>query len=124
MTKDNLATALALITVEIDGSGIEQGRTFKDKDTGMTKPLPGRQNAFLWSGAKYPITIQVDIPDGRPPYRPGTYLMAGAIFESGKFGRLEFKGGRNLELVPLAEAIEALSVVAAEEAPAKPVKVA
>ena len=123
MTQE-MAAALALITVEVDGSGIEQGRTYTDKNTGLTKPLPGRQSAFIWMGKRYPISVSIDIPEGKPPYRPGTYLMAGSLFESGKFGRLEFTGGRNLELVPLDQAIEALGYIAKNEAPNKPVKAA
>lgn len=114
------AVALALHFVEIDGSGIEQGRTYKDKETGLTKPLRGVQNAFLNTGDRYPLKISVDIPEGSAPYRPGLYLLAGAIFAAGKFGRLEFVGARNMSLVPLDMAISALTAAQADAAPPKP----
>ena len=113
-TKKN-ATDLGLIVVEVDGTGIEQGRTYTDKNSGLTKPLPGRQTAYIWQGGKYPTEISIDIPDGKGPYRPGMYLLAGAVFESGKFGRLEFKGGRELRLVEVGEAVEALNLSIRED---------
>lgn len=122
MTRDTLATASAMLIVEIDGSGIEQGRTYTDKKDGLTKPLRGRQNGFLWQGGKYPITISIDIPDGKPPYAPGSYVLCGSLFEAGKFGRMEFKGTRDLTLISVAMAAEALAAVAAEES--KPSKAA
>jgi hypothetical protein len=115
MTKETLATAMALILVEIDGSGIEQGRTYTDKTTGTTKPLRGRQNGFVWQGARYPLQVSIDIPEGKSPYRPGTYLMSGALFESGKFGRIEFRGTRDMQLIPLSEAVPALAAALQEE---------
>lgn len=109
MDHQNNATALALHIVEIDGSGIEQGRTYTDKKDGLTKPLQGRQTGYLNTGDRYPLKISVDIPNGAAPYRPGLYLLSGSIFESGKYDRLEFKGGRDLRLVPLDLAIDALT---------------
>lgn len=117
MTRENLATALGLIMFEIDGTGIEQGRTYTDKTSGIQKPLPGRQTAFVWQGSKYPLKCQVDIPEGRPPYAPGSYLASGELFAGGEYDRLSFKGTRNLYLIPVAEAAAALADVAAEEAP-------
>jgi hypothetical protein len=106
---------LGLLIVEVDGSGVEQGRTYKDKNDGTTKPLQGRQTGFLWQGDAYPTKISVDIPDGKGPYRPGLYLFSGEMFEGGKYGRLEFRGTRGTQLVPLEEAAKALTELAASE---------
>ena len=115
MTKENLATALALHLVEIDGTGIEQGRTYTEKSTGLQKPLPGRQTAYVWQGAKYPLEISVDIPAGKAPYAPGTYLMSGRIYEAGEYGRLQWRGPRDLYLIDLSTAVEALAAIVKEE---------
>lgn len=118
MDRNNLANAAALITVEIDGTGIEVGKTYTEKATGLTKPLGGRQTGFIWQGSRYPLQVSIPIPDGKPPYRPGTYVLSGALFESGKFQRIEFKGTRDLQLIPVADAAAALTAIAKEEAPA------
>lgn len=113
--------ASGLILVEIDGSGIVEGRTYTDKQTNVQKPLPGQQAAFIWQGDRYPIRVSIDIPTGRGPYRPGAYMMGGGVFEPGKYGRLEFKGARELTLVPLDEAVTMLTGMAtAADPPAKP----
>lgn len=104
-----LAVTAGVHFVEIDGTGVEQGRTYIDKKDGLTKPLRGRQTGFLWQGARYPIEVSVDIPDGKGPYRPGLYVFAGAMFGAGKFGRLEYIGTRNVELIPVADAARALA---------------
>lgn len=124
MTKDNLATALALCLVEIDGSGIDQGRTYKDKETGTTKPLPGQQTGYIWQGGKYPLKVSIPIPEGKPAYRPGSYLMSGEMFASGQYDRIEFKGTRNMQLISVADAAQALAEIASEESNVKPVKAA
>lgn len=121
-----IAVTAGLHFVEIDGSGVEQGRTYVEKGTGLTKPLRGRQTGFLWQGDRYPVQIAIDIPDGKGPYRPGLYLMSGGIFEAGKFSRVEFRGMRDCQLVPLADAVDALGTLLKSEmgeAP-KPVKAA
>ncbi len=119
-----LAVTAGVHFVEIDGSGVEQGRTYTDKKDGLTKPLRGRQTAFLWQGSRYPIEITVDIPDGQGPHRPGLYVMTGAMFEAGKFGRLEFKGTRGCSLVSVTEASRALADLAASEEGAPKLKAA
>lgn len=117
--KEQLAAVTAGICfVEIDGTGVEQGRTYTEKGTGLTKPLRGRQTGFVWQGGRYPIEVSIDIPDGKGPYRPGLYMFAGPMFEAGKFGRIEFKGLRSVELIELATAAELLGQLAkSEEAP-------
>lgn len=123
MTKENLKNALALVLVEIDGEGIVQNRTFTDKSNGMTKRLPDQQDGYVWQGARYPTKITINVPEGQPPYRPGMYLLGGEIFESGKYGRLEFRGDRGLSLISVADASDALAELATEETK-KPVKAA
>ena len=114
--KEQLTAVVAgLHFVEIDGSGIEQGRTYTEKGTGLTKPLRGRQTGFLWQGSRYPLQISVDIPDGKGPYRPGLYVFSGSMFEAGKFGRLEYKGTRDCELLPVEDAAKAFADLAASE---------
>ena len=123
--KEQLAAVTSgLHFVEIDGTGVEAPRTFTDKQTGMQKPLPGRQTAFLWQGSRYPIQISVDYTNERGPHRPGLYLLSGAMFEAGKFGRVEFRGTRDLELIPLADALVALSGLHESDQPVKSVKAA
>lgn len=124
MTKEQLASALGLHVVEIDGSGIEQGRTYQEKGTGLTKPLRDRQSGWLWQGAKFPTKISVDIPEGKQPYPNGSYLMSGEMFGSGDFDRLTFNGTRHMTLIPVGEAASALKAVADEEAAAPKLKAA
>lgn len=119
-----IAVTAGLHFVEIDGSGVEQGRTYTEKATGLTKPLQGRQTGFLWQGDRYPVQIAVNIPDGKPPYRPGLYVMSGGIFEAGKFNRVEFRGTREMQLIPLPDAIDALKELqASEDASTAPAKI-
>jgi len=115
MTRENVSTALSLILVEIDGSGISQGRTYKDKETGNTKPLGDTQTGYLWMGGRYPVQVAIDIPKGAAPYAPGTYVPAGPLFQAGKFGRWEFVGTRELMLIPLDAAIRAMIEIHKEE---------
>lgn len=123
--KETLAAVTAGIAfVEIDGSGIEQGRTYTDKKDGLTKPLRGRQTGYLWQGGRYPVEISIDIPDGKGPYRPGLYMFAGPMFEAGKFGRVEFKGLRSVELIDLATAAGLLTELAKTEEKQPTVKAA
>lgn len=123
--KETLAAVTAGIAfVEIDGSGIEQGRTYTDKKDGLTKPLRGRQTGYLWQGGRYPVEISIDIPDGKGPYRPGLYMFAGPMFEAGKFGRVEFKGLRAVELIDLATAAGLLTELAKTEEKQPTVKAA
>lgn len=115
-----LAAAAGLHFVEIDGTGIEQGRTYKEKDasgnpTGLTKPLPGSQNGYLWQGDAYPIKVSINIPDGKAPYAPGLYAMTGAVFEAGKYSRLTFKGDRAMVLIPIADAALAFAQLVESE---------
>lgn len=118
MDIQSLSAATGLIFVEIDGSGVEQGRTYTDKATGAVKPLPGRQTGYIWQGGKYPIEVSIDVPEGKGPYRPGMYLLGGPIFQSGDYGRVGFKGTRELALVSLEEVLDraALSEASAKKA--------
>ena len=114
-----LAVTAGVHFVEVDGKGVEQGRTYTEKSTGLTKPMQGRQDGYLWQGDAYPIKISVNIPDGRGPYAPGLYVLTGPMFESGKFSRLEFKGARDSGLIPVADAAKALADLAASDQPSK-----
>lgn len=106
MNLQDLSSALGLVLVEIDGSGIEQGRSYTDKATGAQKPLPGRQTAYFWQGGKYPAEVSLDYPDAHGPYRPGFYFLGGPVFAGGDYGRLNFKGGRELRLVSVDEVFD------------------
>jgi Helix-destabilising protein len=114
-TEQLLATAAGVHYVEIDGTGIEQGRTYTDKKDGLVKPLTGRQNGYLWQGDRYPIQISVDIPQGAGPYRPGLYVITGPMFAAGEYGRVNYKGMRNASLISVADAAQALAALALEE---------
>jgi len=109
------AASAGICYVEIDGTGIEQGRHYTDKASGLQKPLPGKQTGYIWQGGRYPITISVDIPEGKGPYRPGLYLFSGPMFESGKYGRVEFKGLRECQLVEMSIAADVLDALAKAE---------
>lgn len=114
------AASAGICYVEIDGSGIEQGRHYTDKASGLQKPLPGKQTGYIWQGGRYPIEVSIDIPEGQGPYRPGLYLFAGPMFESGKYGRVEFKGLRQCHLVEMSIAADLFGVLAKSESqPAK-----
>lgn len=106
MNYQEISTATGLVLVEIDGTGIEQGKTYQDKATGATKPLPGRQTAFVWQGGRYPAEVSIEIPEGKPPYRPGFYFLGGAIFAAGDYGRINFKGSRAMVLVSVDEVFD------------------
>jgi len=108
MNIQEIASSLGLILVEIDGSGIEQGRSYTDKATGAVKPLPGRQTAYIWQGGRYPIEVSVDVPDKTGPYRPGFYFLGGPLFQSGEYGRVGFKGTRELVLVAFDDVADRL----------------
>lgn len=110
MNIQQAASSLGVIVVEIDGSGIEQGRTYTDKTTGAVKPLPGKQTGFIWQGGKYPVEVAIDIPNGSSPYRPGFYFLGGPIFSAGDYGRVQFKGMRELALVDASVFVDALTV--------------
>lgn len=97
--------AAGIVTVEVTDDPIEPGRTYTDKATGMQKPLPARQTAFVWTGKRYPVEMKLDVPN-TGPYRPGLYLIAGDVFAAGKYGRVEFND-RGLQLVSVTDAIVA-----------------
>jgi len=107
MTRDAFNTAKQMVLVEIDGTGIEQGRTYTDKKSGLLKPLPGNQTGYIWGGGRYPVKISVEIPEGQGPYRPGNYLLGGEVFEAGDFGRPKFNG-RKMILIDANDAAKAL----------------
>lgn len=113
MNYQELSAATGLLLLEIDGSGVDQGKTYTDKSTGQVKPLPGRQTAYLWQGGKYPVEVAIEFPEGKPPYRPGWYVLGGSIFAAGDYGRVNFKGTRSLQLVAVDEVLDRLAVAAA-----------
>lgn len=110
MNLEDFAAKAGIILIEIDGSGISQGRTYTDKTTGQTKPLSDSQTAFIWQGSKYPVEVSIDIPSGKPPYRPGFYFIGGPLFGSGDYGRVTFKGTRELELVDVSLVLDSLGI--------------
>lgn len=112
MNYQELSAATGLVLVEIDGSGVEQGRTYTDKATGAQKPLPGRQTGYVWQGGRYPVEVAIDIPEGKGPYAPGFYFFGGTIFQSGDYGRLTFKGSREVKLVQVDELVDRLALAA------------
>lgn len=105
MEYNQLSASTGLVLVEIDGSGIEPGRTYTDKTTGQQRPLPGKQTGYIWQGGKYPVEVSLDVPDAGP-YRPGFYFVGGPIFSSGDYQRLQFKGGRDLKLIAVDEVFD------------------
>lgn len=110
MNFQEISAATGLVLVEIDGAGIEQGKTYTDKATGAVKPLPGRQTAYVWQGGRYPAEVSIEIPEGKPPYRPGFYFLGGALFAAGDYGRINFKGSRALQLVASDELLDRLAL--------------
>jgi hypothetical protein len=102
-------SAAALIYVEISDEPIVVGRPYADKTTGQLKPAISKQNAYLHSGARYPIPFKCIVPDVGP-YRPGMYLVAGDVFKPGDFDGLKFFD-RNLSLVAFADALKALGTL-------------
>ncbi len=118
MNYQELSAATGLVLVEIDGSGVEQGRTYTDKTTGGQKPLPGRQTGYIWQGGRYPVEVSIDIPDGKGPYAPGFYFFGGTIFQGGDYGRLNFKGSRELKLVAADEVADRLALTGPKAAKA------
>lgn len=103
------AAAAAVIYVEVSDEPIVAGRPFTDKQTGMTRPPISKQNAYLHAGMRYPVPFKVIVPESGP-YRPGCYLLAGETFKPGEWDGLKFSD-RNLELVPIADALAELGRV-------------
>ena len=112
MNYQEISAATGLVLVEIDGTGVEHGRTYTDKATGAQKPLPGRQTAYIWQGGKYPVEVSLDYPDSAGAYRPGFYFLGGAVFASGDYGRVNWKGSRELKLVSADELFDRLGLSA------------
>lgn len=110
MNLEEFAAKAGIIVVEVDGSGIKQGRTYTDKNTGATKPLPDQQTGFIWQGSKYPVEVSLDVPEGKAPYRPGFYFLGGPIFGAGDYGRVNFKGMRELDLVDVSLVLDSLGI--------------
>lgn len=90
--------------VEIDDSPIIPAKTGTYE--GQTRHTPAKQQAFMWGGRKYPLPFTIKVPD-EGPYRPGRYLVAGDVFQTGQFG-LDFRTG-NMRLTPVEEALAQLS---------------
>ncbi|MBV7267566.1 G5P family DNA-binding protein [Erythrobacter ani] len=120
MNLEEFAKQAGLVLVEIDGSGVEQARTYTDKLTGQVKPLPGRQTGFIWQGGKYPVEVGVDFPTEKGPYAPGMYFLGGPIFSAGDYGRVQFKGTRELNLVDADEVLDRLTLAASAKGAAGP----
>lgn len=99
--------AAALLYVEITDEAIVSGRPYTDKTTGVTRPAIAKQNAYLHTGARYPIPFKTIVPDSGP-YRPGMYLLGGDVFKPGEYDGLKFYD-RALELVSVADAVKALT---------------
>jgi hypothetical protein len=62
------------------------------------------QRAYLVGFAKYPVEINLTLPDDVQSYAPGDYT-AETPFTVGRFGRLELN--RNLSLTPVKAAVAA-----------------
>ncbi len=99
--------AAALIVVEITDEPVVAGRPYADKTTGQLKPAISKQNAYLHSGARYPVPFKIIVPEAGP-YRPGSYLLSGDVFKPGEYDGLKFFD-RALQLVPVADAVRQLS---------------
>lgn len=97
--------------VEITDEPVSPGRNWTDPKTGMIKPLPSTQRAYLWTGGTYPeANFDVEVPDSGP-YRPGFYLLAGSSLRVSM--RKETKGDiqfnkYGVELVCIADALKQL----------------
>lgn len=102
--------AAALLYVEITDEALIPGRPYTDKATGVTRPAIAKQNAYLHTGARYPVPFKTIVPE-TGPYRPGLYLMGGDVFKPGEYDGLKFFD-RALELVPVQEALRALNTFA------------
>jgi hypothetical protein len=96
-----------LITIEITDEPVNPARSWTDKTTGMVKPIPASQTAYVFNGGKMPFTsFSVDVDDRRGPLRPGTYLLGGGSMRLYK-GELQFNK-YGAELVSIEEALAQL----------------
>ena len=102
--------AAALLYVEITDEALIPGRPYTDKATGVTRPAIAKQNAYLHTEARYPVPFKAIVPEAGP-YRPGLYLLGGDVFKPGEYDGLKFFD-RALQLVPVADAIRALTAFA------------
>lgn len=108
-----------MIFIEITDEPIATSRPFSDKTTGETKPGRSRQNAYIHQGDRYPLKTMIAVPDAGP-YRPGNYLIGGALFSSGTaktqsggdYAVLKFND-KAMTLTPVAEALKAFAGKAA-----------
>lgn len=93
--------------VEIADAPIISGRSGISKSN-QPYTIPDKQNAALHFGGAFPHPVQIAIPDGKSPYKPGLYLLTGAnlIVPGDRGPQVNL---RDAELVALDEVAGALS---------------
>lgn len=111
-----LAETTGMVLVEVDGTGIKQPRMVTVKATGAQMQMPGGQAAFIWQGQKYPVAVEIEWDAERGPYKPGFYFIGGPLFAAGDYGRINFKGGRELVLVECDLVLDSVAVGAPKKA--------
>src|SRR5699024_3199460 len=94
-------TMLAYVEIASDAVDFREGRN----DNGYWSVR--RQKGFMHQGGPYPDPFEITLDEKQPPYAAGNYILAGGSFRNGKYGGLEFN--RNVQLIPVADAIADLS---------------
>lgn len=80
---------------------------------GFARPAFSKQMIYVHMGQRYPLATKLRCPDAGP-YRPGFYLLAGPIFKTvGDYGNLALDD-RQLQLVPIADALKVLTPLAGD----------
>ena len=63
--------------VEIADSPIVSGRSGISSKTNQPYTIPDKQTAALHFGGPFPHPVEIAIPEGKSPYKPGLYLLTG-----------------------------------------------
>jgi hypothetical protein len=102
--------AAALIVVEVSDEPIITSKPYTDPKTGMVKPPSSKQMCYVHFGARYPVAFKMKVPD-EGPRRPGMYMLGGRLFKPSQYDGLDFTGDRELDLIPVGAAIDALKSI-------------
>lgn len=98
------------VRVEVSDEAVIPGRSGSNERGAWT--IPAKQPCYLWQGDRYPIRMELAVPD-TGPRKPGFYLLAGKPFKVASVrDRIVINfDDRGVELIPI-EAVPGLKVAA------------
>ena len=68
----------SFLHVEIADAPIVTGRSGISSKTNQPYTIPDKQSAALHFGGAFPHPVEIPIPQGKSPYKPGLYLLTGS----------------------------------------------